>query len=424
MLPFQVRRFRGRDKQEVVILTRRGGEPFFYPNVFATSDYRNTGKATNTTARVLRAVGMAMMWAECNKRDLDRDLVEGRFISVIDADDLASFLGLAAAEQEAKHAAHLQPGPQQQSQVLRLEAYRPHPRTLAAPIADSLSAEDVGARIRWVAKYAEWHLQRRLQFMESRGEPTESLRGNGEAAIQRLRHLAPSVSGFIDDDKALEAPDVEVILRIEQMMQPGSTENPFTSEFIQARNYLAWRLLLDTGGRRHEVHGARSEDIKYGTRRFEIVKSKTLERTVAIRAKTADAFDHYVMTHWTKLPHNSEARKEGFLFCDKKGRHLSLRAINRIFETVRLSLDETPQKITPHAMRRFWNYLFSQQVDQTPVDRRLTPEKEAKIRSRFMGWSTDAQAKRYNRRHIIEAGDKISQAMMDRLDGRDETSST
>jgi integrase len=151
-------------------------------------------------------------------------------------------------------------------------------------------------------------------------------------------------------------------------------------------------------------------------RRFEIVKSKTLARTVAIRSKTAEAFDHYIMTYWTYLPKHSGARKEGFLFCDEKGRHLSLRAINRIFETVRERIEGQPQNITPHTMRRFWNYLFSQQVDQAPPERRLTPEEEAQYRMRIMGWSTDTQAKRYNRRHIIEAGYKVSQEMMDRLE--------
>lgn len=418
MLPFQVRRFKGRDGHEVVILARRGGAPFFYPNVFATSDYRNTGKSTNTTARVLRALGMAIMWAECKNRDFDRDLSDGVFISVHDADDLAGFLGLSAADQESRYAASSKPAPRQKSNVLRLEAYRPDPRGLTAPAVGRVSSEDVGARIRWVAKYAEWHLKRRLHSMLASGQPAEPFKSHAEAAIQRLRHLAPSVSGFITDDKALEAPDVEVIVRIEQILQPDSPDNPFTSDFVRIRNYLAWRLLLDTGGRRHEVHGAKSEDIKYATRRFEIVKSKTLERTVAIRWQTAEAFDHYVMHHWTKLPRNSEARKDGFLFCDEKGRHLSLRAMNRIFETVRNLLEETPQKITPHALRRFWNYLFSQQIDHTPADRRMTPAEEARYRMRIMGWTSDAQAKRYNRRHIIEAGDKISQAMMDRLDGK------
>lgn len=417
MLPFKVRRFRARSGEDVVILVRRCGGPFFYPNVFVTSDYRNIGKSPNTAARVLRSVGMALMWAETKCRDLDDDLVDGRFISVQDADDLASFLGLAAADQETKLTASLRPTSEKRAGVVTLEAYRPHPRNLDASQALSVSTEDVGARIRWVAKYAEWHLRRRLHAMEVGGQPAEPFKSNAESAIRRLRNLAPSVSGFIDDDKALESPDVEVIVRIEQILQPNSIDNPFTSDFIQWRNYLAWRLLLDTGGRRAEIHGAKTEDIKYAMRRFEIVRSKTLERTVAIRSKTADAFDHYVMNHWTKLPHNSHARREGYLFCDTKGQHLSLRAINRIFETVRQKLEDRPQKITPHAMRRFWNYLFSKQVDQAPAERRMTNDAEARYRMRIMGWSTDAQAKRYNRRHIMEAGDQVSQKMMDQLDG-------
>lgn len=416
MLPFQVRRFRARDRDEVVILVKRGGAPYFYPNVFATSDYRNTGKSPNTIARVLRTLGMAMMWAESKGRDLDVELVEGAFLSVRDADDLASFLGLSAAEQEMKHAGSSAPATSRKSNLFRLEVYRPHPADLTGTIVRRVSDEDLGARIRWVASYIEWHLRRRLHAMGGRGQPAEPFKSNAEAAIQRLRHLAPSVSGFIDDDKALEAPDVEVITRIEQILRPDSGENPFTSDFVKARNYLVWRLLLDTGGRRHEVHGAKAEDVKYAMRRFEIAESKTVARTVPIRQRTAIAFDDFVMNFWTKLPHDSQARREGYIFCDHAGRHISLRAINRIFETVRNHIEKVPQNITPHTLRRFWNYLFSQQIDQVPADQRMSHAEEARYRMRIMGWSTDAQAKRYNRRHIIEAGDVISQAMLDRLD--------
>lgn len=424
MLPFRVRRFRARDGHEAVILLRRGGAPFFYPNVFATSDYRNAGKSPNTTAQMLRALGMAIMWAECNGRDLDLDLVQGPFLSVRDADELANFLGMSAAEQGARYKTTLHPAGQRRTNVLRLEAYRPHPDQFRNPAASRAAIAEVGARIRWVAKYVEWHLQRRLHATAGAGQPVEPLKSNAEVAIQRLRHLAPSATGFIDDDKALEAPDVDVIARIEEILRPNSDENPFTSDFVKVRNYLIWRLLLDTGGRRHEVHGAKAEHVNYSTRRFEIVKSKSIERTVAIRSKTAAAFDDYIMDYWTKLPQASQARREGFLFCDLEGRHLSLRAINRIFETARHCLENVPQKITPHTMRRFWNYLFSQQIDQAPANQRMSPAEESRYRMRIMGWSTDAQAKRYNRRHIIEAGDKISQAMLDRFDDLDHARST
>lgn len=417
MLPFVIRRFNARSGEDVVVLARRSGGIFFYPNVFVTADYRNTGKSPNTIARVLRTLGMAIMWAETKARDLDQDLATGQFFSVLDANDLASFLKLTAAEQEAAHTnASAALSHHRRPSIIGLEAFRPHPRDLSRPEPDAVSAEDAGARIRWVAKYADWHLRRRLHSMEVDRLETEPFKSNAEAAIETLRKKAPPVSGFIDDDKALESPDFEVIKRIEEILLPNSLENPFTSGFIQARNYFIWRLLVDSGGRRHEIHAAKSADIVFSLRRFEIKTSKTIPRTVAIRPNTATAFDNYFMSYWKELPEHSHARKTGYLICDKNGRRLSMRAINRIFETVRKILEEQPQNITPHAMRRFWNYHFSTMVDQTPAERRISPEEEANIRKRIMGWSTDVQAKRYNKRHIREAGDKISQQMLDALD--------
>ena len=121
MLPFQVRRFEGRRGEEVVLLTRRSGLPHFYPNLFATSDYRNPGRSPNTIVKVLRSIGLAQMWAAMNGRDLDEDLYAGPFLSVVDADDLASFLGLVTEEQERRYMQGLDRTSPAPSKVVRLE---------------------------------------------------------------------------------------------------------------------------------------------------------------------------------------------------------------------------------------------------------------------------------------------------------------
>lgn len=416
MLSFRVRRFKDRSGEEVVLLTRRSGEPYFYPNVFVTGDYRNIGRSPNTVAKVLRALGMAFMWGESVGRDLDFDLAEGKFLSYTEAGALACFLGLNASQQEDELASKVSLTKIKGKRVQNLEAFRPKPLNSNEPEEGTVSSEEVGSRIRWVAKYAEWHLERRIQTLQMQGQKVKQFQKSAKSAIERLRALAPTVSAFIDDDVALESPDIEVIESIEQMLRPDAVSNPFTTDFIKHRNYLVWRLLLDTGARRAEVHAAKSDDINYTTRRFKIRKSKGHPRTVALRKKTALAFDDYVMSYWTALPHGSEARKEGYLFCDENGRQLSLRAINRIFEAIRARLEDQPQNLSPHAMRRFWNHLFSTQIDESPPERRLTPQAEARYRMRIMGWTTDNQAARYNRRHIIEAGDRVAQEMMDKMD--------
>lgn len=417
MLPFQIRRFKDRDGEEVVLLIPRGGEPSFYPNAFVTSDYRNTGKSPNTCEKVLRSIGMAIMWAESGGQNLDWKLAEGDFLTYTEADDLARFLGLSVEEQEQERRPAPTTSERRGSVVMKLEAFRPQPTNPDKEPKRPVSDQELSSRLRWVARYAEWHLTRRIESTAMSGQSTSHLKESGKAAISRLRELAPTISGFIDDDKALEAPDPEVIRRIDDILNPKASENPFKSDFVKLRNFVIWRLLRDTGARREEIQSAKSVDVTINPPRLKIKNAKgDSQRTVAFRPSTAAWLDDYIMKHWAALPHGSSARTIGYLFCDQNGRHLSLRAMNRIFEEIRKRLNGQQGHIAPHAMRRFWNHLFSLQIDSMPPGQRISPEDEARMRTRIMGWSTDNQAKRYNRRHIREAGDKIAQEMMDRLD--------
>lgn len=413
MLPFKVRRFAGRSGEQIDILTDRFGQPHFYPNAYATAVYRNAGKAPNTTARVLRSLGLAVMWGQTEGRDLDHELSVGSFLSEGDAERLVSFLALTADDQAEILRASQSPSGTRRYKVVKLEDVRPSPQTLAQQLGKKTSDAESGARIRWVANYLEWHLKRRLHTLKVSKHPPEPLKSNAEASISRMRTLAPKVSGFADDDRTLEAPDQSVILAIERLMRPNSCNNPFTPGFVQTRNYLLWRLYLDSGARRAEVWAATSKDVIPQMRQFRIRESKTLPRTTPIRARTAEAFDRYFMDFWVHLPGGSDARKKGLICVDRQGRQLSHRAINRVFEKARARVAQSHQKISPHAMRRFWNDSFSRSNDAAPPSKRLSEREEAEFRMRFMGWSNPETAQRYNKRHIIEKGNKISQMMMD-----------
>jgi hypothetical protein len=89
MLGFQVRRFIGRLGLEEVVLIDRVGMPWFWPNVFATSEYRNASMSPNTQAKILRTLGMALLWAQSKGRDLDVDLSVGSFLDISDVEERA-----------------------------------------------------------------------------------------------------------------------------------------------------------------------------------------------------------------------------------------------------------------------------------------------------------------------------------------------
>ena len=408
MLGFEVRRFTARSGLEVAVLLDRGGGPVFWSNVFVTSDYVRRGASVNTSAKVLRSLGMARLWAASVGRDLDADLATGPFLSVGDADLLADFLRATAADQTDWARDEERPTPH--SRVARLEDYRPDHRSLKAPRAKAANPVEAAARIRWVAAYVDWHLQRRLGDLDRRRAESADLLGVGDAVVARLRSLAPSAEGPRDDDLALEGVPREVLQSIEDAMVPGSPANPFADPFLQARNYLFWRLLLDTGARRAEARHAKAEDIIYATRRFTIRVSKTVARTVPIGPQTAEAFDRFMNEHWARLP--QAARRRGYLFTDEKGGHLSLRSCNRIFERIRKHVSGVPEFLAPHTLRRSWNDSFSERVDAQPPGRRPSEKQEVEMRNRLQGWTgQSSMGSRYAKRHIRREADRIAEEL-------------
>ncbi|WP_372398679.1 site-specific integrase [Azospirillum sp. HJ39] len=355
---------------------------------------------------------MVVLWALGKARDIDHDLTHGDFLSIEDAEDLADFLGLTAADQERRveRDAEAPRAPK----VVSIESVRPHPRKLKRPERTSVDAAEIAARVRWVAAYIEWHLNRRIGSLERQQRASEELRTLGPLVINRLRQLAPRTTPRSDDELALEGVGRDVLLRIEEALVPGAPENPFTPGFVQSRNYLLWRLLLDSGARRHEVREAKADHVQYGARRFEIHVSKTIARTVPIAPKTAEAFDAFIEHHWSKLP--KEARRRGHLFTDEHGRHLSLRAMNRVFERVREQVGGVPDFMAPHTVRRSWNDNFSATIDSLPENERPSHSEEVKMRNRLQGWSGESSmGARYARRHTKRKADQIAEKMMDSM---------
>lgn len=418
MLPFRVRHFKGvsktsRGKVIVVLTDLRGSpDPHFYPNLFVTSEYEVQGRSPHTIDKVLRSLGMAKAWAETREADLDDIFTEGEFLASGDVLDLVRYLALPATEQAREHQIATAQG-----KVVSITARSKGRRSDEDRDGDAVPSAELATRIRYVAKYAEWHRHRRFDNRTNPAAHDLHRNESAKASVANLRSKAPEVGGGWHDELSLEAPDPAVLMRIDEILTPGSPENPFKSSFVQWRNYLAYRMLFDTGARRDEVKTAKTDSVISRERKFYIRESKTVPRTVPIISKTSDVFDRFFKDHWLTLPAGCEAHKTGDIFTDVKGRPLtSGKFINRLFLAVREIDGPLAWKITPHTMRRAWNYILSQKIDRMPEGKRLPAEQEAAIRRRMMGWSENSrQPERYNRRHIRERADVIAQEMMDQL---------
>ena len=144
---------------------------------------------------------------------------------------------------------------------------------------------------------------------------------------------------------------------IKSIVLPRSEQNPWEHPFIRDRNYLTWRLFLETGGRRGEIHNTKVSDFDLSKYRVTLRVSKTIPRTVGYKPTTSALVHEYIERHWQHLP--KWARKEGYLLTSRHGDRLSERSINLIFETIRNASSGYPNWLTPHTMRRTWNERFS-----------------------------------------------------------------
>ncbi len=410
LISFSIKSFTATDDLPMVVLIDQEGRPLFLPNVYATLRYRDVGFAATTIEKVLRAVGMAYLWAASRKIDLDQALCSESFLSTEQCEDLAFFLRLDRGAQDKIVQESLAPVPRR---IVRLEQVR-RMTTTSAP-RSMISAVEGGYRIRTVANFLEFNHERvRPQASQ---KPQKELTKAREKAIAYLRAQEPRAVPS-DEGDAPEGLAEDVMNALDAAFEPGSQTNPFQSQFNQSRNHLMYRVFTETAIRRSELRYLRVEDVNHATRRVDVRVSKTNARTLPISELTSHDFHEFVMKHWVKIP--LKARKHGYLFTTSKGDHLSAGAINLVFREMRRK-NALPNSVAPHALRRTWNDRLSRSIDALPLEERMKPEKEKQVRNRLNGWSKKSNmTERYARRHIRESADKIAETLANSLRNKKE----
>tara|TARA_R110002033_G_scaffold62394_1_gene113121 strand:+ start:1576 stop:2781 length:1206 start_codon:yes stop_codon:yes gene_type:complete len=392
----------------MAVLVDDQGSPLFLPNVYATFHYRDVGSSSATIKKALRALGMAYLWASARKLDLHAAISSEAFLSIEQCEDLAFFLRLDRASQDRELAVSLEELP---SRVVRLEQVRGGFHQKAAE-RKACSAEEGAYRIRIVAAFLEFQLAKVEQDLP-RPAPGTAKDKAAHPSMRRLKALTPKVSNA-DESDALEGMDEVTMAFADEIFDPASETNPFSTDFIKHRNHLVYRMLSDNGMRRSELRFLQVDDVDYSKNRVRIRVSKTQARTVPISSATALAFHHFVLEHWSKIP--AKQRAHGYLFITAEGRHICADTINLIFRTARKKAHELPKDFAPHALRRTWNDRLSTKVDKAPPDKRIPKNEEEQMRNRLMGWRKDSQmSSRYSRRTIRIKSDQIAEELANEI---------
>lgn len=393
----------------MAVLVDEDGSPPFLPNVYATVRYRDRGAALTTTEKVLRTIGMAYLWAHSRKIDIHTALTSETFLSLEQCEDLANFLRMNRAGQDAEVQRSVVAKPQK---IIRLEQVRG--RMAMSQSTSHAPAAEGGYRIQTIARFLDHHHERLCNQVLTSDQ--KSLKDTREMAIQRLRSLAPRTGNPSQGDPVEGLPE-DVMMNVEGAFTPGSTENPFKEGFIQARNFVMFRIFSDNGMRRNELRHIRVEDVDYARKRVQVRVSKTQARKLVIAQKTADLFREFVRDYWSKIP--AKKRTHGYLFITRSGDQMSKSAINLIFETARKGSGVIPDFFAPHTMRRTWNDRLSRKIDALPPEKRMPPEEENKIRNHNNGWSKNSEmSSRYAARSIREKADKIAEELANDIAGK------
>lgn len=393
----------------MAVLVDEDGSPPFLPNVYAAVRYRNRGAALSTTEKVLRTIGMAYMWAHSRKIDIHTALTSQAFLSLEQCEDLANFLRMHRATQDLEVQSSLIAKPQK---IIRLEQVRG--RMAISLSTRQISAAEGGYRIQTIARFLNHqHLRLCNQVLT---DDQENLKNARETAIQRLRSLAPRTGSPPQGDPVEGLPE-DVMIHVEGVFTPGSANNPFKKGFIQARNFLMYRMFSDNGKRRNELRHIRVEDVDYARKRVQVRVSKTQARKLVIAQKTADLYREFVKDYWSKIP--AKKRTHGYLFITRSGDQISKSAINLIFQVARQGSGVIPDFFATHTMRRTWNDRLSRKIDALPPEKRMSPEEEKKIRNINNGWSKNSEmSSRYAARSIRENADKIAEELANDIAGK------
>ncbi|MHA6137931.1 tyrosine-type recombinase/integrase [Pseudomonas mohnii] len=407
MLSYHVRTFEASDGALLSVLVDNRGVPLFWPNAYATIKYRDAGRSNFTINKTLRTIGMAHQWAASRGHELDVWLSVGAFLNADEATDLALYLRLDSDAQRLELQFATAPSIRT---VYSAEQIRGGFKSIRPTKQQNvISNEEAASRIRCIANYLAYHRNRRVGAIERSLNSSDKFKENADAAIKTLRDLAPVVESN-DDEECLMGLPKNQQLAAEKIFTPGSPENPFTTAFLQHRNYLIWMLFKDTGMRRSECRYIRVEDLDYSTNRVRIRVSKTRARTVPISKICSKTFHDFIMNHWSKIP--AQSRAHGYLFTTEAGNHLALDSINLIFRSIRKKYPNLPEFLSPHAMRRTWNDRFSEKIDAQASNKRMSIEEEKQTRNRLMGWSARSNMSvRYSKRHTRKKSDEIAEEL-------------
>lgn len=375
------------------------GIPVFDACVYVVTTVRPRSGSEATIEQALRGVQLLEEFAGDFDINLNERIATGRFLDLHELDNLARAAYSLSPKRDDTHRAN------------------GRAKAVVAPSTASIRLYYAGQYLQWLAQRATGGAALSL---DRRSAYTARL-------DQFMGHLkARTPSGHTGERLSLTAQELN---RLKDVIDPQSTENPWSSMFARDRNRLLVLWGLGTGLRRGELLGLEAKRINFRTNTVTIVRrpddikdprkrqpnTKTRGRMLDISEELASLTDAHIRKYRSRIP---GAHRHGFLFVAENGNPLSLSALSKIFRVLRNRCPDTGATLTMHVLRHVWNEDFSRMADEIG----LGPEEERRARIHAMGWSdlsksADRYLKRLTQQRAAEASVKIQQSVIGKSKG-------
>ena len=380
-----------------MLVDRDTGLPAFWPTLFVTTQVRNKGQSVAAMEVALGAINVLLSFTEKRGIDLEERVLKREYLREHELDALRDWTQRVQGEGRGETKA--------KTTVGAAHAYN---------------------RLNQIAKYLQWFARALLANRRNAADDDAI-----KALINGLLSRRPKQPG---EDYLLDrALSDETYERLMEVVEPTHPSNPFADERTAERNALAVHLLTKLGLRRGELLGIKVGDIQWADRTITIhrrpddphdprthqPRTKTLARKLNLSDHLIERVHRYVKgaRRKTKRANTHEFLLVAHRRDSNEGQPLSISGLNKVFEVLR-GCDPLLEPIHAHALRHYWNWQFSDEMDEQ-IDKKDSDEGKGKVkaeeedvRNYQMGWMPGSKmGQRYNLRHIVKKAHEASRTL-------------
>lgn len=405
---YQTKGFVMRDGERYCLLIdRETGMPLYYPNLYMTTQVRNSSKSVAAMESVLTGINVLLSFCEQRQIDLLDRFLRHEYFSLYELDAIRDY----CQQTFSTRSAGLSEG------VVPLAGKGKSRSTRKVGLANEYN------RLTHIAKYVEW-----LARMLLTGQVDKRISLSIDKMKKGLESRRPSSKGRNQTgrEQGLSREQEAVLLAV---VRPGSLYNPFEDQPTQIRNQLLILLLLHLGIRAGELLNIRVSDIDWANNQIVIARRadekkdprrrqplvKTLDRRLPMKDTLVQAIHRYVVQFRSKVP---GARKHEYLLVTHKsgptqGQPMSRPALIKVIVLISAAAPELAG-LHAHELRHTWNDRFSEFMDSSEDP--PTAEQQEAQRSYLQGWKSGSgtaatYTKRFTQRKAMEASLKLQEGI-------------